>query len=82
VSVSPERSDLIAHAIAELLGDEERMSDMGRKGRIFVETGADRETAFEELVAALRFTSEPTAPVAFEPDVAADDVAAKHSDGS
>ena len=54
VSVTPERSDLIADAIRELLGDEERMGEMGRKGRTFVETGADRETAFEELVAALR----------------------------
>lgn len=54
VSVAPEASEAIAEAIGELLGDEARMDEMGAKGRTFVEMGADRETAFEELAAALR----------------------------
>jgi colanic acid biosynthesis glycosyl transferase WcaI len=53
VSVVPEASEAIAEAIGELLRDEARMDEMGRRGREFVETGADRETAFEELVSAL-----------------------------
>jgi colanic acid biosynthesis glycosyl transferase WcaI len=54
VSVAPEKSKAIAKAIRELLDDEARMEAMGRKGREFVETGADRENPFEELARALR----------------------------
>jgi colanic acid biosynthesis glycosyl transferase WcaI len=53
LSVIPEASEAIAEAIKELLRDEARMDEMGRRGREFVETSADRETAFEELASAL-----------------------------
>jgi glycosyltransferase involved in cell wall biosynthesis len=53
VCVAPETSEAIADAISQLLADEALMDEMGKRGRTFVETGADRERVFEELVSAL-----------------------------
>ena len=53
VSVAPESSEGITDAISQLLMDARLMDEMGKKGRTFVEAGADRETVFEELVSAL-----------------------------
>jgi colanic acid biosynthesis glycosyl transferase WcaI len=54
VSVAPGEGAAIAEAVRTLLQDAGRMDEMGRKGRAFIEAGADRETAFEELAKALR----------------------------
>jgi colanic acid biosynthesis glycosyl transferase WcaI len=54
VSVAPGEAAAIAEALHLLLQDAVRMDEMGRKGRAFIEAGADRETAFEELAAVLR----------------------------
>ena len=62
VSVAPSASTVIAQAIKELLSDEARMEGMGRRGREFVETNADRETAFEGLTGELRVLLERRAP--------------------
>jgi len=52
--VAPEVDDAIADAISELLRDEIRADEMGRKGRAYIEKTVDREKAFDALVAALR----------------------------
>jgi colanic acid biosynthesis glycosyl transferase WcaI len=54
VSVAPGQGAAIAETIRTLLQDAHRMTEMGRKGRAFIEAGADRETAFQELATALR----------------------------
>jgi len=53
VSVEPESADAIATAVGELLGDATARDAMGRRGRAYVESAADREAVFAELAAAV-----------------------------
>jgi glycosyltransferase involved in cell wall biosynthesis len=54
VGVEPEQSSAIAAAIDQLLSDEARREEMGRRGREHVESSTDWEQGFQVLLAALR----------------------------